>query len=104
MKIIYESFEPLKIRFEDVPAGKVVGEVSVCITDVKLKVMDLSMGILEMEGFGLWSEVAVFQVLVFEIGEPGETISKLQKLAHKMAENVEKIDKIVREKFAKGLS
>lgn len=103
MKVIYESFDPLKIRFEDVPKGKVLGEVSICITDVRMKVVDLSMGMKEMEGWGYWSTIPVFQVLVMTLEKPGATISKLQKMAHGIAGNVEKIDKTVREKFAKGL-
>lgn len=103
MKIVYESFAPVKIRFEDVPAGKIVGEVSVCITDVRVLVKDLSMGMEELKGVGIYGTSELFQVLTMTIEAPGMTLYKMQKMAHGLADKIYEIDKIVRAYAGKEL-
>lgn len=101
MKIIFASFDPLSISYQDVPVGNIVGEISICITDVKLRILDLSMGIREIEGAGVYSTAPVMQVMTMTLTEPGEPFLKIQEVAHDLAPHIQKLGEIVREQLGK---
>lgn len=94
--ITYRSFHPLEISIACDEKEFYTGEIKVRITDVEIKVLDLSMGIPSMKGAGAYamSDMQIATMVVDNV-----EMVKLYELFVMAADQFEEVSKIVRKVF-----